>query len=178
MTETINTETISKYACEGIALCMGVIQQYLAGIADVPVETLWPKGLVPVNEIGFRRPHDGLTRYLRLFVTDEPYYNFDFMEFNNDMVRDTMNKILIYIKEIGDFMIKEISKKELARQELFDNSRFIVTPMSSVLMYNDKYGRDLHDKFPLRIAFEWSPVTSAPVTSDGTTSHEIPTPDQ
>lgn len=157
-TDMKDNDKIEKAILEGLSLCRGVVQRYLAHIQGVEAEMLFPQGVQPTNAIGFM--HKGETLWLKLDIVNKDHV-FDIERCNATVVRETMAKIINNLHPAAQWVLTQDITPDtiLARPELFVNARIAVAPNTTAFLYtpaDGKEGRSGHDDFDKRIGFVWS----------------------
>ncbi len=71
------------------------------------------------------------------------------------LVRENMAKIINHMVGITAFVMSEIPAAVIRRPELFENSRLVVAPNTTLFLYNETHGREIHDNIDRRIGFRW-----------------------
>lgn len=153
----MSDEKLDQAILEGLSMCRGVVQRYLAYLQGMEPEVLFPQGVQPTNEVGFR-DSKGKTWFMKLDLVDDMMYKFPLEQCPGTIVKSMMTKIITNLQLATAFVLNnDISEDiELPRPELFINSKLAITPFTSAFLYNDECGRELHDRYPKRIAFVWT----------------------
>jgi len=138
---------------EQLSLCHGVVQKYLAYIQGVEVKDLFQTAY-ETNEVQFKDSKN--QKWGLKFDIVDSNYMFDISKCNAKIVRDTMTKMIEYLRATLFIIFNtELKDAVVPRPELFMDSKFMVTPHTCMFLYNPKYGRELHDSFKKRIGFVW-----------------------
>jgi hypothetical protein len=148
-------EVVDQAVEEGLSLCRGVVQRYIAYIQGVPVEQLFPE-VQPTNEVGFLDKHKKQW-FMKLDIVDDKFYRFPLEKCPGKVVRDTMEKVVRNLQLVFRMVLEtEVDPSKVPHPERLMDSRLVLTPMTSCFVYNETHGRMLHDEFPRRIAFVWT----------------------
>jgi hypothetical protein len=151
------TENLDNAIAEGLSLCHGVVQRYIAYTQDMTPESLFEK-ISETNQVTFKDSNEKKW-HLKFDIVDKNYM-FDISKCNAKVVRDTMVKMienlratLYYVveSELTDQKIKE----KIKHPEYLENSKFMISPHTTMFLYNDKLGRGLYEKFDKHIGFMW-----------------------
>lgn len=150
-------DKLDQTILEGLSLCRGVMQRYIAYLQNMEPESLFPAGVQKTNEVGFKDRNNKLW-YMKLDLVDDPLYKFPLEKCPGKAVQEMMAKIINNLHLVAQYVLLNDLDPEIKipRPELIHNSCIAVTPLTSAFLYNKDYGREIHDKFPKRIAFVWS----------------------
>lgn len=152
----MSKEELDRAILEGLSLCRGVIQRYLAYLQSVPPEVMFPQGVQPTNEVTFQ-DSKGKTWSMKLDLVDDKMYKFPLEKCPGSIVRTMMTKIVTNLQIATRFVLTNDIDPNfvLPRPELFTNAKLAITPFTSGFLYNMEHGREIHDNFNKRIAFVW-----------------------
>ncbi len=164
-------EQLDQAIVEGLSLCRGVLQRYLAYLQGLDPLEIFPE-IQLVNEVGFK-DNKGKYWFLKLDIVDDPMYKFPLEKCQGYAVRDMMAKIINNLHLATQYVLKydfEETQIDLPRPELFTGSRIAVTPFTTSFLYNDVCGKEIHDSFPKRIGFVWTVEGSDSISEPNTNS--------
>jgi len=117
---------------------------------------MFPEGVQPTNEVSFTNKN-GRQWSMRFELVDDKFYKFPLENCPGKAVRDTMEKMIRNLQLVCKMVLEtEMPSMTLPHPELFQNSRLVLTPITSCFLYNETHGRVLHDDYPKRLAFVWS----------------------
>ena len=151
-----DNKEIDQAILEGLSLCRGVVQRYLAYLQGMAPEVMFPNGIQSTNEVGFQ-DKQGRQWHMKLDIVDDPYYVFPIERCPGEAVKQMMQKIVLHLQAVLAWVLEsEVRPGDVPRPELFMDAKFALTPHSSVFLWSREYGREIHDSFPRRIAFVWS----------------------
>lgn len=153
--ELIRSSITDDAVAEGLSLCRGVVQRYLAYLQGVEPTQLFAD-IQETNEVGFV-DQNNREWCMKLDIVDDKFYKFPLEKCRGKAVRDMMEKIIRNLQLVCRLVMEtELTPERVPRPELFMNSRLAITPLTSCFLYNEAHGRELHDAFPKRIAFVWT----------------------